>query len=60
MPRRNVPLGMMIGLGLDLSGAVYYGTRFSQLYTHGTNWQILQHRICCTVEIFWAMSERYG
>ena len=33
--KRNVPLGMMIGLALDLSGTVHYGTGLSTTIHHG-------------------------
>ena len=57
--KRNVPLGMFLGLGLIcvVQSVLVFG------FHNYTPWDKLDTwtcRICCTGKIFWEMSEKYG
>ena len=57
--RRNVPLGMMIGLALICLVQSVMVLGFHN-YTPGRNWKIPLHHTCFMVEIFLAMREKCG
>ena len=52
----------VLGIAVGATGALcsrFWCSDFTIIH-HGTSWQILQPRICCTGKIFWEMSEKYG